>query len=151
MQDVGKDAKIAKLRSLGRCEFWSYAECKDNSKPIEVRAEVWLKEQQPSVRAKFISRWAVLRQQDGMNWRRPIYDNLSKKCKGLGEIRFEVLKVQYRPLGYMESKKFTIVFFATEKSGKFIPANACETGLKLKNSIQSRNSLSQEMSLELLP
>jgi len=50
-----------------------------------------------------------------------------KNCTGLVEFRFDVGKVEYRPLGYYSGDmEFTFVFFAEERGGEFVPSRACE-------------------------
>jgi hypothetical protein len=53
------------------------------------------------------------------------------------EIRFKGDNVQQRPLGFRSGEsEFTILFWATEKGGKFVPKNACERALRRKEQIQ---------------
>lgn len=68
------------------------------------------------------------------NWRRPWSDTLEggkkkrkKGCAGLVELRFDWGNIEYRPLGYYSGKmEFTIVFFAEERDGEFVPPDACQ-------------------------
>lgn len=51
----------------------------------------------------------------------------SKKCAGLGEIRFEWNKVQYRPIGFASGEmEFTLVFVAQEHGKRFVPPTTCQ-------------------------
>ena len=48
-------------------------------------------------------------------------------------MRFFVDKVQQRPLGFRSGpSEFTLLFFATEKSEKLVPNNACQIALGRK-------------------
>lgn len=52
-------------------------------------------------------------------------------------MRFEVGRVQYRPLGFQAGEvTFTFVFCATERGDKFVPRNACAIGLQRKTEIE---------------
>jgi len=108
-------------------------------------ADVWLSNQSAAVRAKFLSRWKVLRQTPVKDWRRDPYSDLRGDGDGLGEIRFFVDKVQHRPIGYHDRNTFVLVFFAIEKGDKFEPRNTVAVSQKRKKAILEDPKLKQEM------
>jgi hypothetical protein len=63
-------------------------------------------------------------------WRRPEFDLLSGKMKGLGEIRLKVDK-QYRILGFFGPRpsEFTMLVGASKKGRSYDPRSALETAL----------------------
>ena len=65
-------------------------------------------------------------------WGRPHASKLRGYSK-LWEIRFENMRVQYRPLGFFGPgrKEFTILIGAYERDGKFDPLNAPKIAEKL--------------------
>jgi hypothetical protein len=68
----------------------------------------------------------LLAQEDITGWCRPNgFDRLSGKYRQLGKLRFKVWNVQHRPLGFFgpERRTFTLLIWATERDGKFHPAN----------------------------
>lgn len=97
----------------------------------------WYSGQSDAVQGTFDNRLKHLRVTKPQNWRRPLVEKLSGKCDGLVEIRFKADNVQHRPLGFYgpNSLEFTIVYFATEKGGKFIPKEACEIALERKKEV----------------
>jgi len=97
----------------------------------------WFDLQPKAVQGKFISRLQTLRQLAPELWVPKPFRWLRYECAGLGEIRFEVRNVQHRPLGFRTDLTFTMVLCAIEKGGKFVPHNACATGLARKNEVQS--------------
>lgn len=75
--------------------------------------------------------------QPPVNWVRPYIGTLSKECKGLIEIRFDVGSVEYRPIAYYSGKQeVTILFFATERDNKFDPPTACQIAQRRKDEIE---------------
>lgn len=78
---------------------------------------------------------------DRSEWRRP---NAAKLAKTHGyrdyfEIRFKADNVQQRPIGYFgpESGVFTILLWATEKGGKFRPADWYDKAERRRARIES--------------
>lgn len=111
----------------------------------------WYDKQPPELQGKFISRLGTLVQLPIENWNLPLFRWLRRDCKGLGEVRFGVGSVQYRPLGFQAGKvTFTFVFCATERDNKFDPPNACAKGLQRKTEIEANNdqSVPHDFSLE---
>lgn len=115
--------------------IWEYRCYVDHSGRNVIRA--WFDKQSKTVQGKFISKLKILRQLEPELWVPKPFRWLRHECSGLGEIRFEAGNVQQRPLGFRNDLTFTMVFCATEKSGKFEPANACEIGLTRKSEIQT--------------
>jgi hypothetical protein len=74
----------------------------------------------------------------------------SGPCAGLAEIRFKADNVQQRPLGFHSgSQEFTILFWATEKGGKFVPLSACETALRRKAEVLGNKDRADDLWLAL--
>ena len=70
-------------------------------------------------------------------WHSKYYKKLSGECEGLWEIRFEADGVEQRPLGFQsDGYEFTILLWAQEKNGRFVPPNACEQALRRKADAQ---------------
>jgi hypothetical protein len=103
----------------------------------EVRA--WYDKQPRKVQAKFLSRLKALAQQELSEWKPPLFRWLHGNCVPLGEIRFEVQRVQHRPLGFRGpgATVFTITFCTKEQSDRFVPANACSIALGHKAEIET--------------
>src|SRR5215469_12836386 len=100
--------------------------------------QAWYIRQSAKVQGKFLSRLKVLAQLELKDWRLPLFRWLHGDCVPLGELRFEVQKVQHRPLGYRAGERvFTLTFCAKEKSNRFVPANACQIALRHKANIES--------------
>ena len=101
----------------------------------EIRA--WYDLQPRKVQAKFLSRLKTLAHLQLEEWKLPLFRWLHGECVPLGEVRFEVQKVQHRPLGYRAGDRtFTLTFCAKEKSNRFVPLSACTVALKRKAEIQ---------------
>ena len=60
----------------------------------------WLPKLPSSVEAELLVSLAYLVQRPREEWIRPSFDMLHGAGRGLGEIRFKVNKVCYRPIGY---------------------------------------------------
>jgi hypothetical protein len=102
----------------------------------EIRA--WYERQPCGVQAKFLSRLTALVGLDVKDWSLPLFRWLRGDGASLGELRFEVQKVQHRPLGFRAGERvFTLTFCATEKSNKFVPSNACAIALARKAEIEN--------------
>ena len=107
----------------------------------------WCVDQSAGVRAAFDTALKYLRDQPHANWVRPFIGTLRKECVGLVEVRFKTQGVQQRPIGFYgpgPRHHFTIVAFAIEKDGEFIPPNVCVTALKRKKLVINDPSLSAE-------
>lgn len=98
----------------------------------------WYDEQSYKVQGKFLSRLKALMQLDLSEWKLPLFRWLHSECVPLGEVRFEVQKVQHRPLGYRGPgpNVFTLTFCATEQSDHFVPRNACAIALSRMTEIE---------------
>lgn len=72
-------------------------------------------------------------------WRRPEFDILSGKYAGMGELRFDVARVEHRPLGFFGPSRaeFTLLIGATKKGQKYDPHSALETARKRMGEIKS--------------
>jgi hypothetical protein len=101
----------------------------------EIRA--WYEDQPRGVQGKFLSRLKTLAQLGLDEWQLPLFRWLRGDGVPLGEIRFEVQRVQHRPLGFRQGATiFTLTFCAQEKSNRFVPRNACDIGLARKAEIE---------------
>lgn len=89
---------------------------------------------QPKVRARLDNIMLHLRQQNREGWRREYYDTLRD---GVGEVRFKIFDVNYRPLGsFVPGKEeFTFTYFAT-KNGDFNPPNAIDIAVARRKLIE---------------
>jgi hypothetical protein len=126
---------IPKLR-YDMARIWTFR-CYRSERGID-EIKAWYCEQPAKVRGKFLSRLKTLSQLPPHEWRPPYFRWLHGECEGLGEIRFEVMRTQYRPLGFQESKGliFTLVMCAREVNDRFVPRNACQTGVLRKAAIE---------------
>ena len=88
-------------------------------------------EGRPKARARLDNRMMYLRQQPREGWVRPIYDTLRD---GVGEVRFEIERILYRPIGFFGPgrNEFTFLIFAT-KTNRFDPVNAIDVAVDRKN------------------
>jgi hypothetical protein len=112
--------------------------------------KTWYDGQTPNVRGKFLSRVKTLSQLQPHEWSMPYFRWLHGEGEGIGEIRFEVMKVQHRPLGFQErGMVFTLVICAREVSDRFVPRNACATALTRKAAIENNEERSHAFWLVL--
>ena len=93
------------------------------------------------LRAALDARMDYLKWQPRENWTRPRYDILHK-CRGLGEVRFKVGKVNHRALGYFgpERMEFTFLMFCTHTES-YIPRNALEMGMQRMDEVRANVAL----------
>ncbi len=98
----------------------------------------WYKSVDSKVKAAFDVRIKYLSQRKPQDWGLPFYRALHGECAPLGEIRFKANKLHYRPIGIFSGKnEFTILFFATEKGGKFVPKTSCKVAQKHMDLVKS--------------
>lgn len=115
-------------------QIWAFRCYRSERGVDEIRA--WYERQSPKVRGKFLSRLQTLGQFQPHQWRAPYFRWLHGECEGLGEIRFEVNRVQHRPLGFEgRGLTFTLVMCAREVNNRFVPRGACGTALARKAEI----------------
>ena len=99
--------------------------------------------------ARFLSRVKALAQLPVGEWGE-LAKQLHGSCSGLVEIRFKADNVQQRPLGYRSGEtEFTILFWATERGNRFVPASACEKALERKKKIIDREASTNALWLVL--
>lgn len=97
-------------------------------------------------RAIFRSKLVFLAQLGRSDWREPLFKPLHGEGSGLGEIRFKGDNVEQRPLGFVSgSREFTLLFWAIEKNGRFVPKSACGTALAWKRAVIDNRSLSDAL------
>jgi len=102
------------------------------------------------LRARFLSRVTSLAQLSRDEWHDGYFKNLSGPGDGLSELRFKADRVQQRPLGFhLSNAEFVILFWATEKGGKFVPLSACEKAQKRKLEILAGTSKAHALWLAL--
>ncbi len=91
----------------------------------------------PQARAKLHTTLRHLLERERKDWKRPRYSTLQGGAHGLGEIRIEMLGVQYRPIGFFDIKasEYTVVVGATKKGKRWDPSNAEELGQQRKAEI----------------
>jgi hypothetical protein len=102
------------------------------------------------LRARFFSKLKILAHLSRDEWHDVYFKNLSGPCDGLSELRFKADGVQQRPLGFhLTSTEFVILFWATEKGGRFVPLSACEKALARKLEILTGTSKAHAIWLAL--
>lgn len=94
--------------------------------------EKWYAAQSDAAQAAFDAVLDYLGQREREKWRRPEFDQLGGRYRDLGELRFDVGNVEYRPLGFFGPVRaaFTILVGATKKGKIYDPRDALETALK---------------------
>jgi hypothetical protein len=86
------------------------------------------------LKARFKSRLLILSQLPKNEWHAEYCKALSGEADGLWELRFKADGLMQRPLGFhSDHNEFTLIFWAIEKSGKFVPKSACQTALAWKS------------------
>jgi hypothetical protein len=97
----------------------------------------WMSKASDKAKGKFDARLKYLISRLPTDWDDKYAHQLSAKCDGLFEIRFEVDGVAHRPLCFFGPNRleFTIVLYAIEHNDKLKPSDACQTGQKRKNEI----------------
>ena len=104
----------------------------------------------PQLRSKLLSRLRTLANLPLTDWNETYRKSLKGNCDGLEEIRFKADNVQQRPLGYRSTaSEFIILFWATERGGKFVPLSACEKALKRKTEVLLNKDRSNALWLAL--
>ena len=102
------------------------------------------------VQARFLSRLRTLSALPEREWHEGYFKKLSGNCEGLGEIRFKANGVQQRPLGFKSGPhEFTILFWAREKNGRFVPHSACKQSLRRKAEVVADRSRTNALWLAL--
>jgi hypothetical protein len=84
----------------------------------------WYDDQVDEVRARFDTVLEYLAQRERNEWGRPEFAALTGKYAGLGELRFDFGKLEYRPIGCFGPARsdFTILIGSTKKEGNTIHA-----------------------------
>lgn len=100
----------------------------------------WLHKQPDAARAHIddhimmlmLSNTDSLTRQDGVG-------QLHGRCRGLIELVVPFDRVQYRPIGAYgpRRKEITLLIGATERDGRLVPRNACETAQKRMTLVKS--------------
>lgn len=104
----------------------------DGSDVVEVWHQEYASDRHAKLRAKLAARLLYLREREKPpHWVGPCFHFLSG-AHGVGAITFEVKNVQHRPLGFFGpgSAEFTILCFATEKGGKYLPAGCVDLAIE---------------------
>ena len=97
----------------------------------------WMSQATDRAKGKLDARLRYLVSRLPTDWDDKYAHQLSGKCDGLFEIRFEADGIAYRPLCFFGPHRFefTVVIHAVEHNDKLKPADACQTGLKRKSEI----------------
>lgn len=97
----------------------------------------WYDQQADEVQAKFDTVLEYLSQREHHEWGRPEFAPLKGKHAGLGELRFDFAKIEYRPIGCFgpDRSDFTILVGATKKGRNYDPRSALDTALERKKSV----------------
>lgn len=102
------------------------------------------------LQGRFFSKLRFLAQLPADEWREPHAKLLKGDCAGLYEIRFKADKTQQRPLGFRSGvDEFTIVFWAKEKGGKWVPLSACDQAQKRKQAILTKTGMTDVLWLSI--
>jgi hypothetical protein len=121
--------------------IWTFRCYRSERGVDEIRA--WYDGQTPKVRGKFLSRLKTLSQLQPHEWSVQYFRWLHGECEGIGEIRFEVMKVQHRPLGFQAlGMVFTLVICVREVNDRFVPRSACAIALTRKVAIENNEERS---------
>lgn len=90
----------------------------------------WYNRQTDAVQGAVDVALEYLSQRPRDEWRRPEFDLLSGKMKGIGEIRLKVDK-QYRILGFFgpRQSEFTLLIGSSKKGKNYDPHETLETAL----------------------
>ncbi|WP_394762570.1 hypothetical protein [Phenylobacterium sp.] len=98
------------------------------------------------LRARFQSRIRTLASLPLDQWNENYRKSLKGDCAGLDELRFLADNVQQRPLGFRSGDaEFTLLYWATEKGGRFVPLSACEKALANKSKILRNGKLKHDL------
>ncbi len=107
-------------------------------------------EKMRQARNKFLSRLSALATLPFEEWFGAYYKELHGVAAGVGEIRFKADGVQQRVLGYRSGEReFTLLLWATEKSGRFVPLAAPATALSRKAETEQSKDRSHALWLAL--
>lgn len=89
--------------------------------------------------AAFDTTLEYLCQRQHHEWGRPEYAPLTGKLAGLGELRFSVAKLEYRPIGCFGPGRstFTILIGATKKGRQYDPRSALDTAIERRAAVLS--------------
>ena len=103
---------------------------------------IWYENHQnlPVVRARVDAIMMHLRCQNREGWTRQYYDTLRD---GVGEVRFKVNRINYRPLGFFgpNRNEFTFLYFST-KTNRFDPVNAIDIAVERRQQVIAKPELS---------
>ncbi|BBU61671.1 hypothetical protein MSC49_16060 [Methylosinus sp. C49] len=79
--------------------------------------------------AEFDALLAYLVQREKAEWRMPDFKLLTGRLSGIGELRFNSQKVEYRPFGIFgpNDNEFTLLIGCSKKSSAYTPQDARET------------------------
>lgn len=103
-----------------------------------------------TMKANFTVALEFLQDQPREAWTRPSAAKLNKAPKGgfrdYFEIRFKSEGVQQRPIGYFGPKpnQFTVLVWAIEKGGKFVPSNWRSIADTRRKAIESGEASAKE-------
>jgi hypothetical protein len=103
----------------------------------------WYHEQGDAVQAAVDVAIEYLSQRPRNEWRRPHFDLLSgKKLKGIGEIRLDSDRVEYRILGWFGPNRpdFTLLIAASKKGKNYTPKSALATACKRRDALMQDGS-----------
>lgn len=107
-------------------------------------------ERSKKVQAKFLSRMKTIAQMSRTEWPTELIKPLSGPGSGLLEIRFFAERVEQRPICFVSGdRELTLLMWAEEKGGRFVPPTALETAQKRKQDAEQDRSRTHDIWLAL--
>jgi hypothetical protein len=102
----------------------------------------WYRHQDERVQGAFDVVLEHLQQRVRADWRRPAFDLLSGKMRGIGEVRFQANRVQHRILGFFgpANAEFTLLIAASKKGRSYNPRDALDTAVKRRAEVLADGS-----------
>lgn len=127
---------------------WSFRCYKSRDGTDQIREAYGRKQRQ--AQTKFASRLRILSLLPYEEWHADLYKELHGDARGVAEVRFKADGVQQRVLGYRSGEfEFALLFWATEKSKKFVPLSAPATALERKAEVEKSKDRTDALWLAL--
>ena len=128
--------------------IWTFRHYVDANGVSDVRATY--DRGRDKLKPRFLSRLRTLANLPFDDWHETYWKPLKGEGSGLEELRFKANNVEQRPLGFRSGDtEFTILFWATEKGGKFVPLSACTKALERKAEVLADRNRTDDLWLIL--